>query len=298
MFKNLTVFRIGADWSATIDQIEAGLEKARFIECGATQPTSAGWVPPRGKAEAGLVESVSGQWLMRLMVEQKVLPGPVVKRRTEEIAAHIELTTGRKPGRKQTKEIKEQATLELLPMAFTKRGAMNVWLSPDSRFLVVDTASQGRADEVVTLLVKSLEGLSVQALHTQESPAAVMADWLLTGEPAADFTVDRECELKSTDEMKSVVRYARHPLDTDEVRLHITQGKVPTKLAMTWSGRISFLLTDTMALRKLEFLDGVLDDNEKDEDRFDADAAIVTAELRRMLPALIEALGGEHMPMM
>lgn len=32
------------------------------------------------------------------------------------------------------------------------------------------------------------------------------------------------------------------------------------------------------------------------EERFDADAAIATAELRRLLPALVEALGGEHLP--
>jgi recombination associated protein RdgC len=293
-FKNLTVFRLAPGWSATFDQIEAGLDKGRFAECGATQEQSAGWVPPRGPADGPLAETVRGQWLMRLMVEQRVLPGAVVKRRIEEIAAEIERTTGRKPGRKQTKELKDQATLELLPMAFTKRSAVNVWVSPDSGFVVLDTSSPGRADEVVTLLVKALDGVSVQALHTEESPVAVMADWLLTGEPAADFTVDRECELKSGDEMKSVVRYARHPLDIDEVRQHITQGKMPTRLAMTWNGRVSFVLTEGLQLRKIEFLDGVLEVQGSAEERFDADVAIVTTELTRALTALIEALGGEH----
>lgn len=297
-FKNLTVFRLAPGWSASFEAIEAGLDKGRFAECGATQEQSAGWVPPRGTADGPLAETVRGQWLMRLMVEQRVLPGAVVKRRIEEIAAEIERTTGRKPGRKQTRELKDQATLELLPMAFTKRSAVNVWLSPDSGFLVLDTSSPGRADEVVTLLVKALEGLSVQALHTEESPAAVMADWLLTGEPAADFTVDRECELKSGDEMKSVVRYARHPLDIDEVRQHITQGKMPTRLAMTWNGRISFVLTEGLQLRKIEFLDGVLETQGSAEERFDADVAIVTAELTQTLTALVEALGGEHVLVM
>ncbi|MFM2054347.1 MAG: hypothetical protein RL456_2384, partial [Pseudomonadota bacterium] len=184
------------------------------------------------------------------------------------------------------------------PRAFTKRAAVHVWLSPDDRWLVVDTGSTGLADEVVTLLVKALDGLAVQALHTVESPSAVMADWLVTGEPAADFAVDRECELKTSDEMKSVVRYARHPLDIEEVRQHIAQGKRPTRLAVTWSGRVSFTLTESMQLRRLEFLDGVLDEEagRTEAERFDADAAIVTAELQRLLPALVEALGGEHRP--
>ena len=59
------------------------------------------------------------------------------------------------------------------------------------------------------------------------SPAVAMAHWLGTGEAPYAFTIDRECELKSADEMKSVVRYARHPLDTDEVKQHIVSGKMP-----------------------------------------------------------------------
>lgn len=298
MFKNLTVFRIGPDWAADLLQAEAALDKDRFVECGATQQQSAGWVAPRGPAEAPLLESIAGQWLMRLMVEQRVVPGAVVKRRTEEIADQLEQSTGRRPGRKQTKEIKEQALLELLPQAFTKRASIDVWLSPTDRWLIVDTGSATRADEVVTLLVKALPGLSVQALHTNEAPAAVMSDWLLSGEPAAGFTVDRECELKTPDEMKSVVRYARHPLDIEEVREHIRQGKVPTRLAVTWNARISFTLTDLLQIRRIEFLDGVFEDDASvsKEERFDADAAIATAELRRLLPDLVEALGGEHLP--
>ena len=92
-FKNLTVFRMEPGWSASLEQIEAGLEKACFVECGSTQEESAGWVPPRGPAEAPLAETVRGQWLMRLMIEQRVLPGSVVKRRIDEIAARIERET-------------------------------------------------------------------------------------------------------------------------------------------------------------------------------------------------------------
>jgi recombination associated protein RdgC len=91
-----------------------------------------------------------------------------------------------------------------------------------------------------------------------------------------------------------VVRYSRHALDIDEVRQHITSGKVPTKLAMTWDGRVSFLLTDTFQIKKIAFLDGVFDGTSQEkEDGFDADTAIATGELRQLIPDLIAALGGE-----
>ena len=47
MFKNLIVYRIGPGWAANSAELEAGLEKMVFVECGATQPLSAGWAPPR-----------------------------------------------------------------------------------------------------------------------------------------------------------------------------------------------------------------------------------------------------------
>jgi recombination associated protein RdgC len=298
LFKNLIVYRIGADWSATIPQVEENLAKAAFVECGATQAVSAGWTWPRGAAHGPFVEAVGGQWLLKLVVEQKVLPVAVVKRRTEELAKHIEQTTGRKPGKKQTKEIREEAVLALLPQAFTKQASMNVWLNPGQRLLMVDAGSPARAAEVVTQLVKALAGLSLTLLHTTQSAAAAMSEWLVTGEPPAAFSVDRECELKSVDEMKSVVRYSRHALDIDEVRQHIAAGKVPTKLALTWQGRVSFLLTETMQIRRISFLDGVFEGQGAakagKDDAFDADAAIATGELGQLIPDLIEALGGEQ----
>ncbi len=297
MFKNLTVYRIGPDWSATPAEVEAGLAAAPFVECAATQPMSAGWASPRGEAHGALLESVGGQWLLRLQIEQRVLPSAVVKRRTEERARQIELASGRKPGKKQTKELRDEAVLELLPQAFTKQASIRVWLSPEQRLLMIDAGSPAKADEVVTHLIKALDGLVLTLLPTAQSPAAAMSEWLTTGEPPAAFSVDRECELKSGDEMKSVVRYARHALDTDEVRQHIATGKLPTKLALTWQGRVSFLLTDSMQVKKIAFLDGVFEgDKTRADDAFDADAAIATGELGQLIPALIEALGGEHLP--
>ena len=233
---------------------------------------------------------------MTLMIERKALPSSVVKRRTDEMAQQVEHSTGRKPGKKQTKELKEQAVLELLPMAFTKRSTLKVWIDAKQRLLMIDASSPARAGEVVTQLIKSLDGLTLTQLQTTESASVAMSDWLLTGEPPASFSVDRECELKSEDEMKSVVRYARHPLDIDEVRGHIASGKRPTRLALTWQGRVSFVLTETGQIKKIDFLDVVFEgrpSRDSRDDAFDADAAIATGELVQLIPELIDALGGE-----
>jgi len=295
VFKNLLLYRLGAEWSATIEDVNAALDQGRFVACGTTQPISSGWVEPRGEAHAPLCEVVDGQWLMRLMVERKVVPGSVIKQRIDELAARVETETGRAPGKKQKKELKDQALLELLPMAFAKRGSVGVWISRPERLLAIDAGSAGMADEVLTLLAKALPGFTATVVNTAISPAVAMADWLVSGEPPSNFTVDRDCELKAADGEKPVVRYARHPLDIAEIREHIAAGKQPTRLALTWNDRVSFVLTEGLQVKKLAFLDGVYEGRVAQKgENFEADAAIATGELAPLVGELIEALGGEQ----
>ena len=295
MFKNLLLYRLAADWSATVAQIEDALAGARFAECGLTQARSSGWVPPRGEDHGPLIEAVNGQWLMQLMVEQKMVPGSVVKRQVDALAAQVEKQTGRKPGKKQRNELKDQALLDLLPMAFTKRAGVKVWVAPAERLLVIDASSAGRADEVLTALTQALPGLSATLVNTAVSPAACMAEWLVSGDAPAGFSIDRDCELKAADGEKPVVRYARHALDIAEIREHIAAGKQPTRLALTWQGRVSFVLTEGLQIKKVAFLDGVFEGTSaKQDESFDADAAIATGELAPLIGDLLDALGGEQ----
>jgi recombination associated protein RdgC len=295
VFKNVIVYRIEPAWSQTLTEAEEGLGKHRFEPCGPSQEKSAGWVEPRGEAGGPLVESIDGQWLVEYMIESKAVPGSVVRRKLDERCAQIEATTGRKPGKKEKKELKEDITLELLPMAFTRSARVAVWIDKAENRLVINSGNASRADEVVTSLVKSLDGFAVALINTQIEPAAAMANWLLTQEPPAGFTIDRECELKASDDSKAVVRYAKHPLDIEEVQKHITDGKRPTRLALTWDDRVSFELTHGMLIRKIVFLEGTGDgaSGGKKEDNYDADVAIATGELGQLVPALLDALGGE-----
>jgi len=297
LFKNLIVYRIGPDWSATVEHMEEALAPARFVECGATQQKSIGWIEPRGEKHGALVESIGGQRILKLQIETKAVPGSVVKRKAQEQIEHIEATTGRKPGKREIKDICEDALLALLPMAFTKQSSVQVWIDLASRLLMTDAGSQSKADEVITALVSALPGLPLTLLQTTVSPQVAMTQWLTAESPEAwpvRLSVERECELKSNDEEKSVVKFTRHNLLNDEIRHHVAQGKLPVKLALSWDGRVSLVLTEALQLKKISFLEGVFDGTSAGkEDGFDADVAIATGELGKLIPDLIDALGGE-----
>ena len=295
MFKNIQVLSIARNWVVDPQAIEVALDGARFVECGASQESSSGWIEPRGEAHGPLLENVGGQLIIRLKTETKTVPGAVITRRAKERAEQIEASTGRKPGKKEISEIKEDIKQELLLVAFAKQSTTLVWIDPVANRLVIDAASSAKVDEVVTLLVKSIEGLALTFIETRVSPTVAMSEWLTTQEPPVGFTVDRECELKAADESNATIKFGKSQLDTEEVKNYVESGKLPVKLALTWDGRVSFVLTDKGTIKKLDFLDVVFERQsavEKDSG-FDADVAMATGELRKLIPDLIDALGGE-----
>lgn len=294
LFKSLMLFQYAPQWTPDLQIMEEALDKARFIPCSGSQAQAIGWVEPRGIENGPLVETVNGQWLLRLLVEDKPVPSAIVKRRVEELCDKIENDGGRRPGRKYQQELKEQVTLELLPMAFPRQKGFNVWINPKNHWIMMDATTQTHAGVVGAALVKALEGLAISNLQTQTSPAVAMTQWLLEEGPQA-WTVDMDCELRSDSELKSVLRYSRHPLDTPEIREHLEKGGMqPTQLAMTWNDRVSIVLTHELKIKRISFLDKVFESNPNDtDDAFDADAAIATGELLPLLQSMVEALDGE-----
>src|SRR5438105_1823059 len=182
MFKNALIYRIRQWQQPSAAELQDRLATSRFVECGATQMESAGFVEPRGEKHAALVETIGGQLILRLCDERKAVPASVIK-----------------------------------------------------------TELEARLDKLV-------------------------AD---TG--------------------------GRRTLDIGQVGEHIHEGNLATRLALSWAGRVSFVLTEAMTLKKIKLLDVVLEGqgNGRDDGGFDADVAISTGELKLMIPDLIAALGGE-----
>ena len=294
MFKNGNLYRFKFPSEMTAALIADALAANPFVECMPSEDKSVGWVPPRGQAHAPLCESINGQWLLKLKTETRTLPGAAVRKEVEARVAAIEAETGRKPGRKEIRDIREDTHREMMPKAFSKFNADQVWINPKTGIMLIDSVNGTRIDEVLTSLVKALPGVSISLVQTTVSAASAMAEWLRSGESPGGISVMRLCELKATDESKAVVRYANHALDIEEVHQHIAAGKLPTKLALNCDDRVNFVLTDKFQIKSIAFEDVVFEANsESDADSFDTDAAIATGELERVIHDLIEGLQGE-----
>lgn len=294
-FKNLQLYRLPTPWPVDLARFEEQLARGPFVKCPSNQPLSRGWVSPR--RDGTLVFSLNQQWLIALAVEQRLLPSSVVNEEVRERAEAIEAQQGYAPGRKQLKEMRERVSEELLPRAFTRKRSTFAWIDPQAGWFCVDASSPAKAEEVIEHLRHCLDDFPLTMLHTQLSPQSAMADWLAGGDAQAGFTIDRDCALKAVGEEKATVAYARCPLEGDDIKSHLANGKLPTKLALTWDDRISFVLTDKLEVKRLAFLDVVAAEGMVESsvaaDQFDADFAIMTGELSRFLPQLVAALGLE-----
>ncbi len=293
-FKNIFIFRLSTDNGISADMLNEKLIQKPLLPCSGLDKQRRGWVPCHGDA---LVHTTNKQMLFALGVEQKLLPATIINRFAKERIADIEAQQGYKVGRKEQKEIKEAITEELLPRAFALQRTTYAWIDPVHGYLIIDAASSAKTEELLELMNKTLDDVPFKPLHTNISPVAAMTDWLAGNTAPSGFTIDRELELRATGESKATIRYANHALEGDEILKHIAAGKRVTRLGMTWNDRISFVLTEQMQIKRLEFLDIIKEEStalaENADEMFELDFTLMTGELAKLLAALTDALGGE-----
>jgi recombination associated protein RdgC len=294
-FKNLIIYRLPEGWSVPTVELESRLSNRPLQAPNSFEMFSRGWV--HSSPAQRYVHTTNGQHLIALGVEQKLLPSSIIKQVTNERAAELAEQQGFPVGRRQMRELKDRVTEELRARALSRRRITRAWIDPANGWFVVDAAGGARADELVETLRDTLGSLPVQFLETQLVPHASMSAWLSLGDAPLRFVIDQDLELQTADKTKATVRYVRHPLETKEIQAHLSSGKYPTRLGLTWNDRIAFVLTDKLQIKRVEFLEMVKEKSDDEtvspQEQFDIDFLLMTGELTQMLSDLREALGGE-----
>ena len=294
-FKNLKIYRLSSAWTLRGTDLLDALAKNAFVAGNQLEMHNMGWVPPRDGGN--LAHTIGDQILLTLRSEKKLLPSSVVNQAAKARAQEIEEQQGYKPGRKQMKEIKERVTDELLPRSHSIYRDTRVWIDAANNWLVIDSASSSKCDEVIGMLSKTVDPLPLTNLYVEQSPASAMTGWLAEDEAPSNFTIDQDTELRSSGESGAAIRYVKHSVDTDDVRRHIQSGKQCTRLAMTWADRVSFVLTEGLDIKRVSPLDVLKESNDNlaqnADEQFDSDFTLMTGELAKLLAELVDALGGE-----
>lgn len=293
-FKNLCIYRLPQGWDIPAAELEARLESHPLQPCGHFDMSTRGWVPVEPTAR--LLHTVGTQQLIALGVEQKLLPGSIIRQTAADQAVQIAADQGYPVGRKQMRELKLRVTEELRARALVKRRITHAWIDRDNGWFVVDAPGIPRAEEVVETLRDTLGSFAVVPVDAAHSPQASMARWLGTGQVGHYLNIDDDLELKAADLSGASIRYAHHAFDNAEIRKHFAAGFVPVRLGLTWNSRVSFVFTEKLQVKRVQFLELEKDaDDAEDADpqeQFDIDFAVMSGELGKLLHDLLEALGG------
>jgi recombination associated protein RdgC len=294
LFKNLVFHRLPVEWALSAAEFEGQLTGRILGPCGPFDMSSRGWVPVTHGGR--LLHTVNQQHMVALGTDDKLLPGSIVRQVAQERADIQAQEQGFPVGRKQMRDLRARVADELRARALTRRRLTRAWIDPQGGWFAVDAASIPRAEMVVETLSDTLGSFAPLAIQTERSPQAAMASWLLRGEAPARFSIDDDLELQTADKSKAIIRYTRHPLDGKEIRGHLAAGKYPTRLGLTWNDRVSFVLTDKLQVKRLDFLEMGKDDQGDDVDpaeQFDIDFAVMAGELGSLLKDLTAVLGNE-----
>lgn len=303
-FRNLLIYRLTQALDISASDLESALASKPARTCASQELTTYGFAPPAGKGDAPLVRDTNGFWLIRCRKEEKILPASVINDALKEKVEEIEENQQRKVYKRERDQLKDEIVQTLLPRAFTRRKNTFAAIMPAEGLVIVDTATTKAAEDLLSTLREALGSLPIRPLTTKVSPTATMTEWLRSQENNAggDFWLCDGALLRDTDEQGSIT--AKHQdLTSEEIRLHLDSGKNVTKLALAWKKDLSFVLDEGLVIRSLRFDDllqeRALDDAGKDSDELaQADASFVLMMLtfQEFIPALVEALGGEHVP--
>lgn len=297
-FKNLKLFRLSNAWNLSPDQLDSLLAKEQFVSAGAAAPLATGWIPPR-EDDVRFAYSVDRQILCSFRTEKKLLPASVINQFVKQRAIELEEQQGFKPGRKQLRDLKEEVTNALIPRAFSLMRDTRVWIDPVNHWLVIDTASASKAEEILSALGKAIYPFPVEPIQIKISPAVAMTQWITSGEAPANFSIDQDAELRAGGDKAAAIRYVKHALDSIDIDKHIQAGKQCTRLALTWHDKVSFVLTEALDIKRVAPQD-ILDESEQsapsnEAEKFDGEFTLMCAELNLLLTGLLEALE-EKMP--
>jgi recombination associated protein RdgC len=300
-FKNLLTYRLTQEVPFEPEALETALASKPARPCASQELTTYGFVAPFGKGEDAPLVHVSGEYLLiAARKEERILPSSVVNDAVKEKIEEIETEQMRKVYKKERDQIKDEIIQAFLPRAFIRRSMIFAAIAPRQGLILVNSASAKRAEDLLSTLREVMGSLPVRPVTVKAAPSATMTEWV-TSQAAEDFHVLDECELRDTHEDGGIVRCKRQDLKSDEIQLHLGNGKVVTQLALAWQDKLSFVLDDKTVIKRLKFEELLQEQAEQDggeeaQQQFDASFLLMMMTFKEFLPALFEALGGEEIP--
>lgn len=264
------------------------------------QLSTSGFIPPFGQEDV-FAEPV-GKYTLFVSVckTERMLPGKVVRRETDDRIAKIEGEQDRRVYAKERNGIKEEVIQDLLPRAFLNHTRIDVLICYP--YIFVDTASNTRAEEVLNLLRQALGSLPVLRLTPERSVADAMTGWMLSGDTPWPFSLGESFQSRGPSGEPSTLSGKGVDLSAEELHDALGTGLQQIhQMQLIYAddeAKITFTLTTAMGLKGIrwpkEFVDQIEADVGEDGDPVTearATLLLLAITLKLLVRSLLLALG-------
>ncbi|WP_440053801.1 recombination-associated protein RdgC [Pseudoalteromonas sp. T1lg65] len=297
-FSNLICYKFKQDVSYAQEDFEKALEQDTFKPCGSQDMTSFGWTKAFGKHGQMLSHFSQNSILVCAKREEKVLPASVINDMVAEKVELIEQQENRPVKKKEKDELKENILATLLPQAFKKSSLQFAIIDQAKGWVIVNSSSFNKAEELLALLRKSLGTLPVVPAFANYDLQLQLTHWLTEFNAPEGFAIGNDAELQEADDSGAQVKLKQHDLSSEEVKTHLANGKQVTKLALDWRERVKFILQNDGTLKRLNYAEALKEQNADipKEDlavKLDADFILVSEEIKELLEELTVGLGDD-----
>lgn len=295
MFKNIIAYRLNRPFSIDAESLESAINDFKFTSCGSQDISKFGFSPAFGKLGKTLAHAAEGYLMVAVTKESKIIPSSSIKELLNDKVELLEQSEVRKLSKKEKDALKDEIITDMLPRAFTKQSVTKALILLEQQLILIDSSSYSKAEELLALLRKALGSLPVIPLSYKTTVESTLTDWVKSGSAPSHFELQQEAELRGNE--SEVAKFKNQDLAEDEVLAHIENGMQVHKLALNFGQSVSFVLGSSGDLKRVRFSEEFSAGNNElvNDDpaaRLDADFVLFSAEIKWLMNALSDSLGG------
>jgi len=286
-FKNVRVYKLSAPLSTDPAVWEQALAEFKFTPLSAQEAVKTGFSFPLHQSIKQYCHPVQHLLFFAVKRQEKILPAAVINDEMQPKLEALEQEKGRPLSRKEKQSLKEELQLSLLPRAFSRSTLTHGYYDPEHNWLVINSGSAGKAEDVLALLRKALGSLPALPWLDNHKLNTSLQLWLQNQNLPQGFVLGSDAELKAPDEEGAKVKFSNHLLSTDEVQSHL-EDKLVTSIGLEQNEGLSFAVTDDGAVKRIKFHELITGQN--DELGWEDLNTRLEADLLLMASALNQAL--------
>lgn len=293
MFRNVRFYRVDGRWPDSEEALSQKLETAGFKSCGPLTERSSGFVAVDADSNDALARRVNGADLFKLRSQSRLLPHAVIAEELDARIAEYRERMKEAPSPREKRRLKAEARDELMPKAMLKSDRIWGYYDLKEHVIGIDVLHEAAAERFLRRLQAAFDGVQITPLQFNKPVDELLTAILFEGAPR-QFALGRECRMQDLGDAGSNVRWTAFDLSDATIRNHVANGMRLTHLAIEYDNIMSCVINENGVISKLRLI-GMDDDSEDHVEplaRLDAEFALITGTLRRLLADLRKELGG------